>query len=518
MSDIFISYSSKDRPWVEGFAKALQSRAWSVWWDRQIPTGESFDTVIERELLTAKCVIVVWSHSSVTSDWVKTEAASARERKVLLPVLVDDAKLPLEFKRMQTQYLQDWQDGIPHTGFDRLVLDIAGLLGSKPVEGPRTVKPWWARLHPLWLLSLPTVVTAVIVVILMQWPISTRVQIELTTERAEFQIEAVEPMLGPIDARSLAIDKFKTISFEPESMEVADPSQYQMETDDFPPSAWSSLRLAGPKITLTPQNATRNPRITVEGLNRGGLPTIRLDPVSVTPGAHVTLETRGGKTIGLTIKIAGQDSITLSVREPVRLMAQHTEVEGLAERPFDGHDELTYRVRLPERAAWMEVTAQPDGPILSPTFASDRSDTPIFKGIPVATLDFTRQARAGERVDAPAGERVSALTGKGTVTFPDYQHLGSVSLSTEDAVGIDGLDGFRINQIDLPAKSNGMHLIGTGIAKQIRTKSGKKPIPYRLTAFDALAHNGFLMTLSTMVIWVFPTTLGAYRLWKEFKR
>ena len=79
MSDIFISYNKDDRPWVEGFANALASRGWSVWWDRSIPTGESFDLVIKQALTSAKCVVVVWSERSVNSDWVKAEAEEAKK-------------------------------------------------------------------------------------------------------------------------------------------------------------------------------------------------------------------------------------------------------------------------------------------------------------------------------------------------------------------------------------------------------------------------------------------------------
>ena len=54
MSDIFISYSSKDRPWVERFAKVLESYGWSVWWDRNIPTGGSFNAVIQTGAVSSK--------------------------------------------------------------------------------------------------------------------------------------------------------------------------------------------------------------------------------------------------------------------------------------------------------------------------------------------------------------------------------------------------------------------------------------------------------------------------------
>ncbi len=150
--------------------------------------------------------------------------------------------------------------------------------------------------------------------------------------------------------------------------------------------------------------------MTIEGPNRNGLPAIRLDPMAVSPGSHVTLETRDEKGSGLTIKIAGQESFNLTVHEPVKLIVQHAEVRGLADSPFQKNEELTYRVRLPERASWIEIAAQPDGPVLAPTFSSGQSATPIFSGIPVATLDFTRQKSSGERV--------SALTGQGTITFP----------------------------------------------------------------------------------------------------
>ena len=71
MADIFISYSSEDKTRVKTIAEALEQKGWSVWWDRQIPVGQRFDTVIEQDLCQATCVIVIWSLCSVYSECVK---------------------------------------------------------------------------------------------------------------------------------------------------------------------------------------------------------------------------------------------------------------------------------------------------------------------------------------------------------------------------------------------------------------------------------------------------------------
>ena len=68
MSDIFISYASDDEAETKKLAHALESQGWSVWWDRSIPVGQSFDVVIEEALDESKCVVVIWSKVSVKSN------------------------------------------------------------------------------------------------------------------------------------------------------------------------------------------------------------------------------------------------------------------------------------------------------------------------------------------------------------------------------------------------------------------------------------------------------------------
>lgn len=132
MTDIFISYASEDRERARRVAIALEARGWSVWWDRHIKPGQAFDQVIEHELETAKSVVVLWSKDSVSSEWVKNEAATAAERNVLVPALIDNVKLPLEFRRRQTADLVGWNGDTTYVGFRALCDGITATAGITP--------------------------------------------------------------------------------------------------------------------------------------------------------------------------------------------------------------------------------------------------------------------------------------------------------------------------------------------------------------------------------------------------
>jgi len=140
MADVFISYSSKDRQHAATLARSLGDRGWSVWWDREIVTGEAFDRAIERALEEACCVVVLWSKDAVESEWVKNEAAAAAERGVLLPANLDGVRLPLEFRRRQTANLSAWAGDARHAGYLALCRGIEGVLQGESGE-PAAPRP-----------------------------------------------------------------------------------------------------------------------------------------------------------------------------------------------------------------------------------------------------------------------------------------------------------------------------------------------------------------------------------------
>lgn len=136
MGDIFISYARADKQQATLLAEKLIEQGWSVWWDREIPPGKSFDETIENALNSAKCIIVLWSQNSTSSRWVKTEAAEGAERGILVPVLIDKANIPLEFKRIEAADLSDWRGKPSHPEFNHLLKTIDKLLSN--VATPRT--------------------------------------------------------------------------------------------------------------------------------------------------------------------------------------------------------------------------------------------------------------------------------------------------------------------------------------------------------------------------------------------
>jgi formylglycine-generating enzyme required for sulfatase activity len=125
--EIFLSYARSDKKRAHIFAEALEQHGCSVWWDPKILGGSRFDEVVQEKLNAAECVIVLWSKDSVQSDWVKDEAGRARRK--LVPVFIDDVKIPIGFGRIHTLNFIDWQGTLPHPELDLLLQSVAKMVG-----------------------------------------------------------------------------------------------------------------------------------------------------------------------------------------------------------------------------------------------------------------------------------------------------------------------------------------------------------------------------------------------------
>ena len=80
----------------------------SVFWDKQIPPGKTYDQFIKEQLDHSRCIVVLWSAASVISDWVKEEASRGIAQAKLVPVLIEQIEPPLGFGRIEAAELYHW--------------------------------------------------------------------------------------------------------------------------------------------------------------------------------------------------------------------------------------------------------------------------------------------------------------------------------------------------------------------------------------------------------------------------
>ena len=157
MADIFISYSSADRVRIGELASALEKEGLSVWWDRALVTGASYETEIDSALANAKAVVVAWTLASIASDWVRSEADEARRAGKLVPVLLEQCRVPRPFDRLHTADLTKWRGDRGNQGFPELVEAVKSLLEGRPA---RPI-PWKRRITFAAVVS--AIVTGIIV-------------------------------------------------------------------------------------------------------------------------------------------------------------------------------------------------------------------------------------------------------------------------------------------------------------------------------------------------------------------
>ncbi|MBI1763534.1 MAG: toll/interleukin-1 receptor domain-containing protein [Acidobacteria bacterium] len=75
--DIFISYSSLDRPWAAKLNQSLQAKGIKTFFDdRDLEAGKPWDRQLAMALREARHLVVLWSENAKGSDWVSLEIAT----------------------------------------------------------------------------------------------------------------------------------------------------------------------------------------------------------------------------------------------------------------------------------------------------------------------------------------------------------------------------------------------------------------------------------------------------------
>lgn len=120
---IFISYSHKDKGFVEKLGKALVYNKHNIWIDEwELNVGDSIINRIQETISKSEGLLVVLSKNSVESEWCKKEITSGLLREleekqvVVMPLLLDDCEIPLFLRdKLYADFRENFTSGLRRT-------------------------------------------------------------------------------------------------------------------------------------------------------------------------------------------------------------------------------------------------------------------------------------------------------------------------------------------------------------------------------------------------------------------
>ncbi|HEY6908187.1 MAG TPA: TIR domain-containing protein [Myxococcales bacterium] len=134
MAQVFISYAKEDRERIRPLADAFRASGIGVFWDRSIPPGSTWREVLERELRRARCIVVVWSKTSIASRWVSEEADYGHHHDILIPIRIDEVEPPIGFRTLQAADFAGWSGQAGDPAFVELLSTVRGHTGEDAVH------------------------------------------------------------------------------------------------------------------------------------------------------------------------------------------------------------------------------------------------------------------------------------------------------------------------------------------------------------------------------------------------
>jgi TIR domain len=117
---IFISYSHKDKGFVDRLAMQLVRRNINVWLDRwELSVGDSIVDKVQEAVDGASALLVILSKASVESEWCKKELSAGllreleEKRVVVMPVMLEECAVPVFARgKMFADFRTDFDSGL----------------------------------------------------------------------------------------------------------------------------------------------------------------------------------------------------------------------------------------------------------------------------------------------------------------------------------------------------------------------------------------------------------------------
>ena len=205
--DVFISYSSKDKPLADGVCAKIEATGIRCWIaPRDIQAGEDWPTAIAKAIAASKIMVIIFTNNANHSDEVSRELFLAAEKKVIIiPFKLED----FETEAGKAYYLgrTHWLDAInPPTQvqIQTLVERVNSFLNPSSAQPAQPApsqpalaqtQPVQRKLFPSWLFPTAGLVILLAIVSVFWLPgLLSKAQVTQTPSVTAPSISASSPM------------------------------------------------------------------------------------------------------------------------------------------------------------------------------------------------------------------------------------------------------------------------------------------------------------------------------------
>ena len=501
MKDVFISYANEDRSMAQRLAAGLEQAGVSVWWDRQIQVGSEWDKTIEDALDAAKCVVVLWTGHAKNSRWVRAEAREALKQEKVVPVMVEANAIPLAFTGIQALCFLGWAGAAKSKEFEILLGVIRAKLEGKSIELPEASSTKASVVGKLVaLLGVKATVGGILALLLIAssfWRIDPEISVHVETARIEFSVAPGlddKRLTDALPFDSLTVENVGKLSVSPDRLLVADPADYDMASDTYPPKAWLDMPINGRTVQFAVDRPSISSEITIETTEQKEVVAGHLDSIVLTDDAVVSMEVSRDDAVTWSIRTKqGRQRVVMSGIHAVQLIQTGMKASLGLSVPFPQDQELTYQIIFENKPGTIELFGQDQALVLVMKEKETTAKKPISSSVlPIQSVDFSWQ-------DPGTGERKPPEGFEGTVEYVSPQGMPSVPIGKNAFLTLDDLDHFEITSISIDPTSHTLMVDLKGKAGYVKTGTADNPQDLRPTLFDRIRYSPLFEPVSNLI-------------------
>jgi len=361
----------------------------------------------------------------------------------------------------------------------------------------------------LWFFLIASVFLALIYAS-TYWQVSTRVHVELVTDRLQFSLaeDEMQTILPSLPYHAFSVTKFSSLKLSPEEFVVADPSKYDFDQDKYPDNAWVSLSDVA-ELTIQGDQVSRFAYVSFESSEEENSELGKLYQFMADGNAIVDIEYVANDRKQLLINTLGKISqLQLHFDAAVYMDLDGALPQGISMPEFDA-EQLRYRFKFAEYSRLVEINSHSTGLDFTLTLPDKIVPTmPLIQDLPISSINFLHQGQKGEPE--------SSIVGEGKLSYPGYPNLEARKI--DRFLRLEQLEKFSIRELQLSQTTNAMSITLEGIVDEAITGYGHFSDDLTLTLFHVFRHDWRLAILFSVLAFLIYRIPAAIKFYKDLAR